>query len=116
MPSTDGLVVGVEKEAEVWVEDAVSGDKRGEDKLFEEPCGVGAMPLGRAGVGHGLDALILGRQRGGQGLGMCSDGRVAGRQGRGRRCDVVHASPLPFGRRTDYGIGTLGKEVSHDCR
>src|SRR6516165_1352525 len=56
-------VVRVKKISEAFVKSAISGKMRRQQKLLEEPCGIRAVPLGRARIRHGLHALILGREQ-----------------------------------------------------
>ena len=70
---TGGDVIGVEQKREALVELTIVGSVRFEQKLFEEPGGVGAMPFGRAGVSHRLHLLILVRQRRGAALGLAAN-------------------------------------------
>ena len=74
-----GDVIRVEQEGEARVENLVAGDLLGEQELLEEPGGMRAMPLDRAGVGHRLDDLVLGRERRRAALGLRAHGaeRVA---------------------------------------
>ena len=59
MPGADRLIVGIEEVAELRVEELIAVEVRGEQKIFEEPGGVGQMPLRGTRVGHGLDYLVL---------------------------------------------------------
>ncbi len=69
-------VVGIEQKRVVGMERLIALAVLAEQELLEEPGGMGAMPLGRAGVRHRLDQLILGTQRGGAPLGLASDGQI----------------------------------------
>ena len=60
------LVIGIKEKAVALVEDAVGPTVRHEQQGLEEPAGVGEVPFGWAGIGHGLHALVLRRQRPGQ--------------------------------------------------
>ncbi len=64
MHRADGVVVGVEKKAEVGVEELVGRARPLQHKLLEEPARMGEMPLGGTRVGHGLHDVVLGCQRG----------------------------------------------------
>ena len=57
-----GLVIGIEEEGEAFIKGAVAIAAR-KDEGFEEPGRMGQMPLGGAGVVHGLNRLVLGGQR-----------------------------------------------------
>jgi hypothetical protein len=70
--------------------------------LLEEPCGVGAVPLGGAGIGHGLHHLILHAERSGASLGFRPHGTKASRPsdtriGRGARDDRCCGSVFNLG-------------------
>ena len=60
------FVVGIEEMEEARIERPVARRMRPQHHRLEEPGGMGQVPFGRAGVGHGLDALVLGRQRRGE--------------------------------------------------
>ena len=66
LPGPLALVIGVEAVVERGVESPVVRQMLGEDEGLEEPGDVGQVPLGRAGVVHGLDGHVLGRQRRGE--------------------------------------------------
>ena len=74
MPCADRLVIGVEQVAELAAERLVAVRVGQQHELLEEPGCVGAVPLGGAGVRHGLDALVLGRQVPAEPLGVVADG------------------------------------------
>lgn len=52
-------VIGIEQEREIGVEGPVARSVLAEQELLPEPCGMGPVPFGRAGIGHGLDLLVL---------------------------------------------------------
>lgn len=79
----EGAVVGVEEPVEVGVEGLVAGDELGEDEGFEEPGGVGEMPLDGRGFGAGLDHHVFGGERGAEGHGGGAHGAEAVEQGGG---------------------------------
>ena len=60
-----GLIIGVEEIGEAFIEGAIA-IAAPQDEGFEEPGRMGQMPLGGAGVVHGLNRLVLGRQRFGE--------------------------------------------------
>ncbi|MNT12529.1 hypothetical protein D3C72_1474600 [compost metagenome] len=55
----EGLVVGVEEIGEAGVEDGVAGQPLAQQEGLEEPGRVGQVPLGGAGIGHGLHHHVL---------------------------------------------------------
>ena len=55
-------IIRVEQIGEPLVEDAIAGKVRDQQELLEEPGGMRAMPLGRAGIRHRLHELVLGAQ------------------------------------------------------
>src|SRR5678815_1855921 len=59
MTRPDRLIVGIEHEAECLVEYAITTSVGNQNECFEEPRRVRTMPLGRAGIRHGLDRLVL---------------------------------------------------------
>ena len=69
-------VIGIEQEGVVGVEDLIALAMLAEQELLEEPGGMGAVPLRRAGVRHRLDQLVLGAQRRGPALGLVPDGQI----------------------------------------
>ena len=98
LPRAHRLVVGVEQVAELRVEHPVADQVRDQHEGLEEPGGVGQVPLGRAGVRHGLGAHVLRGQRPGQGLGGAPQPLVAGERVRRRRCrDTGWACVGPIG-------------------
>ena len=105
MPGADRLVVGIEQEAGIRVKHLISGKEGREDEFLKKPSRMGAMPLRRAGVGHGLDTLVLWRQRGGQVFRMIADSATSG--GRVKRCQrqagIVHE------RSPDRTAASLGR-------
>ena len=54
---------------------------------LEEPAGVGQVPFGGAGIGHGLDALVFGGERVRQRQAMGAHLRIA--QSQVRAADVA---------------------------
>ena len=70
MAFADGLIVGVEQYLKAWVMRAVARDEGHRDEGLEEPGGVGAVPLRRACIGHGLHALVFWREAGRQHFGV----------------------------------------------
>ena len=58
-----GLVVGVEEVVEVRLKHLVPRHMGLQHQCLEKPGGVDQVPLGWAGVRHGLDALVFRRQR-----------------------------------------------------
>ena len=52
-------VIGIEQEGEAAVGCLVAGHARLEDKLLEEPAGMGEVPLGRTGILHRLQRHVL---------------------------------------------------------
>ena len=77
-------VVRVEQVGEERVERPVVGGVRAEQERLEEPTGVREVPLGRAGLGGGLELVVLGLQRLAKPLGGSADGSVAVQEGAGR--------------------------------
>src|SRR5205823_9602260 len=64
MHRTDGVVVGIEKISIFGGTLVAAVRMRGlNDKIIKEPTGMRQMPLGRAGVWHGLDDVILDFER-----------------------------------------------------
>ena len=95
MPRPRRLVVGVEQEGVVFVQPAIARLVGQQHEGLEEPGGMRAVPLGRAGIRHGLDALVLGRERRGQRLGPRPGRGIARRERAGRPpVDEGHASRL----------------------
>lgn len=74
------VVVGVEQHPERRCKRLETGLVGFEHKGFKEPGGVGQVPLGGAGIGHGLRGAILGRQWGRQGQRAASHRGVARQQ------------------------------------
>ena len=68
------LVVGVEQIEVLRIKHGVTGPKGLQHYGFKKPAGVGQMPLGRTGVGHGLHALVLCREGLGQRQRACTHG------------------------------------------
>ena len=66
----DAVVVGVEQRLVTVVDAFVARFERPEQKGLEEPGGVRQVPLGRAGIVHGLHAVVLDGQRLAQRLGL----------------------------------------------
>src|SRR5215210_5660266 len=89
-------VIRVEEVGEARIERLVAGTVGTEQELLEEPGGVGAVPLGRARVRHGLDDLVLRRERRRAALGLVPDRAKGGEP----RCATL------FGRRAAL-ISTL---------
>jgi len=79
MVRPDRLIVGIEDEAERLVENAIAPGVGNQNERFEEPRRVRAMPLGRAGIRHGLDGLVLSREWSGQSLGETPDVPIVSR-------------------------------------
>src|ERR1700704_701392 len=77
MPRASRHVVGIEQIRELWIEDLIARQMRHQQKLFKKPGRVGAMPLGRAGIGHRLNNLVFRIQRRGTTLRLAAD-RVKG--------------------------------------
>ena len=73
MARAQRLVVRIEEQEEPGVKRPVTRRIRLQHDGFEEPGGVRQVPLGGAGVGHGLDALVFSRQRRRQRLGLGPD-------------------------------------------
>src|SRR5260221_1125215 len=69
-------IIGMEQEGVGGMEDLVAFTMLAEQELLEEPGGMGAMPLRRTRVRHGLDQLVLGGQGGGPALGLVPHGEV----------------------------------------
>ncbi len=67
-------VIRVVQIGEALIERAIIFDIGLEQKLLEKPGDVGAMPLGRARIGHRLDDLIFRRQQSGAALGFGAHG------------------------------------------
>ncbi len=63
------LVIGIEEIGVSRIENAIAGEVRRQQEGLEEPAGMGAMPLGRADIGHRLDRLVFGRERFSEGVG-----------------------------------------------
>ena len=63
---TDAVVVGVEQCFEFWMEDLVVSSEWLQQKGFEKPACVSQMPLGWAGIDHGLHAIVFHLQRSGE--------------------------------------------------
>ena len=59
------LVVGIEELFKSGVEGPVTGNAA-QDERLEEPSSVRQMPLGRAGIRHGLQHLVFGGEWPGQ--------------------------------------------------
>jgi hypothetical protein len=68
MTRPDRFVVGIEDEAERLIEYAIVPGVWNQNERLEEPRRVRAMPLGRAGIRHGLDRLVLSGEWSGDGL------------------------------------------------
>src|SRR5262252_48554 len=60
---TGRYVIGIVEISEALVEGPIILGVGPEQELFKKPAGMGAMPFGRARVGHGLNDLVL-RRRG----------------------------------------------------
>jgi hypothetical protein len=69
-------VIGIEQEGVIRVVGRIARTVLAEQKLLEEPGGMGAVPLRRTGVRHRLHQLVLGRQGGGAALGFVADGEI----------------------------------------
>ena len=67
---TGGDVIGIEQKRKPLVENLVARIVRHQQELLEKPGDVGAMPFGRAGVGHRLHDLVFGRQMRGARFGL----------------------------------------------
>ena len=63
LPGTGGDIIRIIEEAEALVENPIGLGMRPQQKLFEEPGHMRAMPFGRARIGHRLNDLVLGRQQ-----------------------------------------------------
>ena len=98
------LVVGVEEHAKAGVKRAMSKLVCRENKGFEKPAAMRQMPLGRAGIGHGLHAGIFSGQRCGQPLRMRAHPLVLKSQ-----CRPVG----PTGMRRPHGLQSLIKHFTH---
>ena len=59
LPLAFGLVIGIEAVLEVVREQRIAGQVRAQKESLEEPRRMREVPLGRAGVVHGLDGLVL---------------------------------------------------------
>ena len=59
----NAVVITVEQNAEAGIKGFETRLKPFQHKSFEKPGHMGQMPLGRAGVGHGLKLAVLGAQR-----------------------------------------------------
>ena len=70
MPRPCRDVIGIEQIGEALVERPIARRKPAQQKLFEEPRDMGAMPFGRARIRHRLDHLVFGRQQRGAPLGF----------------------------------------------
>src|SRR5689334_2939761 len=70
VPGTGADIIRVEQKRVVGVERLIALAVLAEQELLEEPGGMGAMPLGRAGVRHRLDQLVFGAQGSGPALGL----------------------------------------------
>ena len=77
LPRAGGLVVGIEAVGEPLIERSEARQMRLQHESLEEPGGVREVPLGRAGVVHGLDDLILRAQRFGKSQGQAARFRQA---------------------------------------
>ena len=94
------LVIRIEEERVARIDRVES--RRREDERLEEPGGVGAVPLGRARVGHRLELLIFGRQRGGEPLGTRPSLGEQRRETIARaRTHVVRSGPCSLGLHAD---------------
>ena len=69
-------IIGIEQIGIVGVKGLVALAMLAEQELLEEPGGMGAVPLRRAGVRHRLDQLVLGAQGSGTALGLVPDGEI----------------------------------------
>src|SRR5260370_3514829 len=77
---TYGVVIGVEKIAELWIQSAIAGQVLGNDESLKEPGGMGQMPFCWTGVRARLHHLIFGSERSRQGIGLPAASVVALRQ------------------------------------
>src|SRR5215472_1410300 len=90
-------IVRVEERGEAFVEDAIAGELRQQEKLLEEPARMRAVPLDRARIGHRLHDLILGAQARGTALRfrahraerIVPSGPAIGRRGSWDRCGIT---------------------------
>ncbi len=60
---TDGVVVGVEQEAELVVVKSVARQRLLKHELLEEPGGVREVPFDRTRIGHRLHDVVFRRER-----------------------------------------------------
>ncbi len=60
---SQGFIVGVEEVKVLWIKYLVALLESLQHHRFKKPTGVRQMPLGGAGIWHGLHALVFGRQR-----------------------------------------------------
>src|SRR5262245_40045638 len=67
-------IIGVEQEGVIGVKGRITRAMLTEQKLFEEPRGVGAMPFRRTCVRHRLNELIFRTQGRSATLGLIADG------------------------------------------
>ena len=63
MEFSDLLVIGIEQIAEPRMEFRIARQVGLQQEGLEEPAHMRQMPLGRAGLGGGLDHMVLARQR-----------------------------------------------------
>ncbi|MNQ39555.1 hypothetical protein D3C85_531800 [compost metagenome] len=63
MTRADGFVIGVEQVSEGRIERAITNDIFGQQKRLEEPGDMRHVPLGGAGIGHGLHDHVFRAQR-----------------------------------------------------
>src|ERR1700737_4832406 len=62
MPIAGRVIIGIENVRIAFIKCRVTGQTRSQYECFEEPTGMGQMPLGRADLRCGLNHEILGLQ------------------------------------------------------
>ncbi|MCY1400822.1 hypothetical protein D9M71_159250 [compost metagenome] len=77
MARADGFVIGVEQVSKGRIERAVANDIFSQHKRLEEPGDMRHVPLGGAGIGHGLHDHVLRAERCRQALGAAANSLVA---------------------------------------